>query len=66
MLVETAPWLMTTVCLLKTVFHRIRHHFQARLAYVVAPLNAVLGLNRRVKLNVDPQDRLYHFTQFAL
>jgi len=66
MLVETALSLVTTVCHLKKVFHRTRHHFQARLAYVVALFNAVLGLNRRLQPDADPQDRLYHFAQFAL
>ena len=66
MLVETALSLVTTVCHLKKVFHRTRHHFQARLAYVVALFNAVLGLNRRFEPDADPQDRLYHFAQFAL
>jgi hypothetical protein len=66
MLVETALSLVTMVCHLKKVFHRTRHYFQARLAYVVALFNAVLGLNRRLEPEADPQDRLYHFAQFAL
>jgi hypothetical protein len=66
MLVETALSLVTMVCHLKKVFHRTRHHFQARLAYVAALFNAVLGLNRRLEPDADPQDRLYHFAQFAL
>lgn len=66
MLVETALSLVTTACHLKKVFHRTPHHFQARLAYVVALFNAVLGLNRRLIPDADPQDRLYHFAQFAL
>jgi hypothetical protein len=66
MLVETALSLVTMVCHLKKVFHRTRAYFQARLAYVVALFNAVLGLNRRLQPNADPRDRLYHFAQFAL
>lgn len=66
MLVETALSLVTTVCHLKKVFHRTRHYFQARLAYVVALFNAVLGLNRRLDPHADPHNRLYHFAQFAL
>lgn len=66
MLVETALSLVTTVCHLKKVFHRTRHHFQTRLAYVVALFNAILGLNRRLEPNAHPHDRLYHFAQFAL
>jgi hypothetical protein len=66
MLVETALSLVTMVCHLKKVFHRTCHHFQARLAYAVALFNAILGLNRRLQPEADPQDRLYHFAQFAL
>jgi hypothetical protein len=66
MLVETALSLVTTVCHLKKVFHRTRHHFQARLAYVVALFKAILGLNRRLQPHAHPHDRLYHFAQFAL
>ncbi len=33
---------------------------------VVALFNAVLGLNRHLEPDADPQDRLYHFAQFAL
>ena len=66
MLVETALSLVTMVCHLKKVFHRTRHHFQARLAYVVALFNAVLGLNRPLEPEADPQNRFYHFIPFAL
>ena len=66
MLVETALSLVTMVCHLKKVFHRTRHHFQARLAYVAALFNAVFGLNHRLEPHADPQDRLYHFAQYAL
>lgn len=66
MLVETALSLVTMVCHLKKVFHRTRHYFQARLAYVVALFNALLGLNRCLEPHADPQDRLYHFAHFAL
>jgi hypothetical protein len=66
MLVETALSLVTMVCPLKKVFHRTRCHFEARLASVVALFNAVLGVNRRLEPDADPQDRLYHFAQFAL
>src|SRR5262249_6973117 len=66
MLVETALSLVTMVCHLKKVFHRTRHHFQARLAYVVALFNAILCLNRCLDHHADPQDRLYQFAQFAL
>jgi hypothetical protein len=66
MLVETALSLVTMVCHLKKVFHRTRHDFQACLAYGVVLFNAILRLNRRLAPDADPQDRLYHFAQFAL
>jgi hypothetical protein len=66
MLVETALSLITTVCSLKKVFHRTRHHFQSRLAYVAAMFNALLALNRILQPDADPHDRLFHLAQFAL
>jgi hypothetical protein len=66
MLVETALSLVTMVCGLKKVFHRTRTHFEARLAYVTAMFNTLLGLNRTLYPEADPQDRLYHLAQYAL
>ena len=66
MIVETALSLVTMVCHLKKVFHRTRTHFEARLAYVAAMFNALLGLNRTLQPDADPQDRLYHLAQYAL
>ncbi len=66
MLVETALSLVTMVCHLKKVFHRTRPYFEARLAYVVAMFNALLGLNRAS--NQKPIRRIgcMHLAQFAL
>ena len=66
MLVETMLSLVTMVCSLKKVFHRTRHHFQARLAYVAALFNTLLSLNRSLHPDADPQNRLLHLAQFAL
>jgi len=33
---------------------------------LVALFNALLGLNHRLEPDADPEDRLYHFAQFAL
>jgi len=66
MLVETALSLVTMVCHLKKVFHRTRHHFQTRLAYMAAMFNSLLWLNRRLQPDADPQDRLFHLAQYAL
>lgn len=66
MLVETTLSLVTTVCQLKKVFHRTRHHVHARLAYVAAMFNTLLSLNRHLNPDADPQDRLLHLAQYAL
>jgi hypothetical protein len=66
MLIETTLSLVTTVCSLKKVFHRSRTHFETRLAYVAAMFNTLLGLNRTLLPEADPQDRLLHLAQFAL
>jgi len=66
MLVETALSLVTRVCSLKEVFHRVRYYFQMRLAYVAALFNTLLALNRSLEPEADPQDRLLHIAQYAL
>lgn len=66
MLVETTLALVTTVCGLKRVIHRTRPHFEARLAYVAAMFNILLGLNRTLQMEAYPQDRLCHLAQAAL
>ena len=66
MLVETALSLVTTVCDLKKVFHRTRHHFAARLAYVSAMFNVILALNRSLHPEAAPDASLLHFAQYAL
>lgn len=66
MLVETVLSMVTMVCGLKKVFHRIRRYFTARLAYVTAMFNVLLTLNRTLQPNSDPQDRLLHIAQYAL
>ena len=49
--VETALGPGTMVSHLKIVFHRTRHHFRARLAYVFALIYVVLGLEHRLALD---------------
>jgi hypothetical protein len=66
MVIETILSLVTMVCGLKKVFHRTRHHFEARLAYVTALFNGLLALNRSLQPDADPQDRLLHIAQYAL
>ncbi len=66
MLIETALSMVTTVCGLKKVFHRIQRYFHARLAYVAAMFNALLALNPIRQPEADPHDRLLHIAQYAL
>ena len=66
MLVETVLSMVTMVCGLKKVFHRVRRYFHARLAYVAAMFNVLLALNRSLQPQADPQDRLLHIAQHAL
>ncbi len=65
MLVETALSLVTMVCHLKKVFHRMCRYLQARLAYVAVLFNALLGINRTLQPDADPYD-LLHIAQYAL
>jgi len=65
MLVETLLSLVTMFCGLKKVFHRTRHHFRARLAYVAAMFNSLLALSRHLQPKADP-DSLIHIAQYAL
>ncbi len=65
MLVETALSLVTMVCHLKKVFHRTTRYLRARLAYVTALFNALLGINRSLEPKVHPYE-LLHIAQYAL
>ena len=66
MLIETTLSLVTTVCNLKKVFHRTRHHFAARLGYVSAMFNTILALNRSLRPDAQPEESMLHFAQYAL
>jgi hypothetical protein len=66
MLVETMLSMVTRVCGLKRVFHRVSRYFHARLAYVAAMFNTLLALNRHLHPEAGPQDRLLHIAQYAL
>ncbi len=65
MLVEALLSLVTMVCHLKKVFHRTRQYLRARLAYMAALFNALLGINRSLQSVDDPYD-LLHIAQYAL
>lgn len=66
MLIETMLSLVTMVCGLKKLFHRVRRYVHAHMAYVAALFNLLLALNRSLHPEADPSDRLLHIAQYAL
>lgn len=66
MIVETILSMLTGVCRLKHLFHRVRGYLKAHLAYLAALFNALLRLNRRLHPQVPLHDRLLHIAQYSL
>jgi hypothetical protein len=63
MCIETTFSLLTVVCHAKHMFHRTAHHLQARLAYLAAMFNVLIGLNR----HLHPDDPFHiSIAQFSL
>jgi hypothetical protein len=54
MTVETSFSLVTVVCGLKRIFHRLEAFIQARLALVVALFNVLVTLFHRLHPDADP------------
>lgn len=54
MTVETSFSLVTVVCGLKRIFHRLEAFIQARLASVVTLFNVLLTLFHRLHPDADP------------
>jgi hypothetical protein len=54
MVVETALSMVTTVCHLKKIPHRFEAYLQARLAFVCAMFNVLLGLFHKLHPETDP------------
>ncbi len=54
MCVETAFSMVTVVCDLKRIRHRVEKYIQARLAYVSAMFNVLLDLFHQLNPNADP------------
>ncbi len=54
MVVETALSLVTVICGLKRIRHRLAEYIQARLALVSAMLNVLLGLFRCLHPDAEP------------
>jgi len=66
MIVETMLSLVTRVCRLKQLFHRLSTYLTAHLAYVSALFNLLLALNRRLEPDAPAPDRLLKMAHFAL
>jgi hypothetical protein len=66
MLVETMLSLVTRVCQLKHVFHRLEAALTGHLAYVSALFNLLLALNRQLEPDAPANDRLLKIAHFAL
>ena len=63
MRVETALSMVTVVCDLKRIHHRVSEYIQARLASVVAMFNVLLTLYHRLHPDADPfQMRIAEFS----
>jgi hypothetical protein len=66
MLIETMLSMVTTVCHLKKMFHRLCDYVEMHFAYVSALFNTLLRLNRILDPNAADQDDLLHIAQYAL
>ena len=66
MIVETMLSLVTRVCRLKSLFHRVECHLNAHLAYVSALFNLLLTLNRHLQPDAPADDRLLTLAHYAL
>ena len=66
MIVETILSMLTGVCRLKHLFHRVREYVTAHFAYLAALFNLLLALNRRLQPEAPLHDRLLHIAQYAL
>lgn len=66
MLVETMFSLVSRVCGLKQLFHRVETYLTAHLAYVAALFNLLLALNRHFEPDAPAQDRLLKIAHYAL
>jgi hypothetical protein len=66
MLIETMLSLVTRVCHLKHMYHRVVDYVSMHLAYVSALFHLLLDLNRRLAPEASDADRLLHLAQYAL
>lgn len=66
MLVETMLSMVTVVCHLKKLFHRVRDYVEMHFAYVAALFNTLLALNRMLDPNAENQGSWLHIAQYSL
>jgi hypothetical protein len=66
MIVETMFSLVTRVCRLKHLFHRVQPYLTTHLAYVSALFNLLLALNRHLEPDAPAHHRLLKIAHFAL
>lgn len=66
MMIETMFSLLTRVCRLKHLSHRVAHYLTSHLAYVTALFNVLLGINAWLEPDALPEDRLLKLAHFAL
>ena len=66
MIVETMLSLVTRVCQLKHLMHRLDVYLETHLAFVSALFNVLLLLNRQLEPAAAPDDRLLKIAQYAL
>ena len=66
MIVETALSLVTTVCRLKHVFHRVASYLPTRLAFVSTLFNMLLDLNDQLEPGIALNDGLLSIAHFSL
>jgi hypothetical protein len=66
MLLETILSLITRVCHLKHLYHRVAEYLTMHLSYLSALFNLLLSLNRWLEPEAPMSERLLHIAEYAL
>jgi len=66
MLVETMLSMMTMVCHVNKMSHRVRDCVEMHFAYLQSPFNTLLGMNRLVHPQLKASNDLLHIAQYGL
>jgi hypothetical protein len=64
--IKTVLSMVTMVCHLKKMFHRVRSYVETRVAYLMALFNTLLELNRILDPDPESQGCLLHIAQYSL